>query len=283
MTLNHDDEDRDAEKMNEANEAGPSASWRNENLGTRVRVALWLSSEVGEGRTFRKQQLRDAMPGVEQIDRRMRDLRPAGWRILTYRDRANLGSDELLLEKVGLPVWEREHRAAGLRAISAKTRQEVLKRDMHRCVRCGMFAGEPYPDDPTTTARLTMGHVNPHKHGSTATAADLVTECARCNESVKHLTDSRLSVEQVWDRVAELGGKDKKLVLNWLVKGRRDASPAERVLAQILQLPGVHRQTVLARLVEYVGPADLTMPEARADEPKRGFNDGEGDAVGSSV
>ncbi len=61
--------------------------WRDGTLGTRVRVALWLASEVGEGGTFRKQQLRDAMPGVEQIDRRMRDLRPAGWEILTYRDR----------------------------------------------------------------------------------------------------------------------------------------------------------------------------------------------------
>ncbi|WP_431230283.1 HNH endonuclease [Paenarthrobacter nicotinovorans] len=242
--------------------------WRDESLGTRIRVALWLSTEVGEGKTFKKQQLRDAMPGVEQIDRRMRDLRPAGWQILTYRDLNALGSDELLLEKIGAPVWEPMHRGAGLRAINAKVRQEVFKRDLNRCIRCGTFAGEPYPDDPTTTARLTLGHVNPHKHGSTASAADLVTECARCNESVKHLTDSRLSLEQVWDRVTELGKRDKEWVLTWLEAGRREASPAERVLAQVLQLPGVHRQNITERLKGYFTRTDFVYtPDSPTVDP----------------
>lgn len=57
-------------------ENGPD--WRDEALGTRVRVALWLRDEVGEGRTFKKQALRSAIPGSEQVDRRMRDLRPSG-------------------------------------------------------------------------------------------------------------------------------------------------------------------------------------------------------------
>jgi hypothetical protein len=101
---------------------------------------------------------------------------------------------------------------------------------------------------------------------------------------VKHLTESRLSVEQVWDRVVELGGKDKNLVLNWLVKGRRDASPAERVLAQILQLPAVHRHTVLTRLVEYVGPVDLIHPVAHLSEAQQSLGDNDdGEANGFSI
>ncbi|MFB9956286.1 HNH endonuclease [Cellulomonas denverensis] len=227
--------------------------WRDGTLGTRVRVALWLASEVGEGGTFRKQQLRDAMPGVEQIDRRMRDLRPAGWEILTYRDRLGLEPDELLLNRIGLPVWQPEHRAAGLRVIPARVRQQVLERDSHRCVRCGVLAGEPYADDPATTARLTLGHVSPHKHGSSATASDLVTECARCNETVKHFTSARLSKEQVWDRVVDLNNRDKVRVLSWLAKGRRDATPAEIAASLVFQLPAVERDEIRDRLADAVG------------------------------
>lgn len=52
--------------------------WRTHQAGTRVRVALWLHSEVPVGSSFTKAQLRDAFPGVEQVDRRMRDLRASG-------------------------------------------------------------------------------------------------------------------------------------------------------------------------------------------------------------
>lgn len=222
--------------------------WQDATLGTRVRVALWLATKVGEGGRFRKQQLRDAMPGVEQIDRRMRDLRPAGWEIITYRDQPGLDVDELLLQKIGKPVWEREHRAAGLRMISARTRREVMERDGHRCVRCGVLAGESYPDAPGTTARLTLGHVNPHKHGSGATAGELVTECARCNESVKHLTGAAFTQEQVWDRVAALTRKDKEKLLDWLEKGHREATAVEKAASMVFQLPGESRERLHQRL-----------------------------------
>lgn len=228
----------------------PLPDWRNDKLGTRVRVALWLATEIGEGGIFAKSQLRDAMPGVEQIDRRMRDLRPAGWSILTYRDRSSLGPGELLLEKIGLPVWEKDHRAAGLRTVTATTRRRVMERDGHRCVRCGILAGERYPDESGATARLTVGHVNPHKYGSGATEADLVTECARCNETAKHLTGQQPDERRVWDELTELSRKDKQAVLNWLVAGRREPSPVERAVSHVWQLPAAHRdeiQTKLAR------------------------------------
>ena len=236
--------------MDMTNEVLPD--WRDKGLGTRVRVALWLKDQVGEGGTFRKQQLRDAMPGVEQIDRRMRDLRPAGWVIQTYRDRAGLEPDELRLDKMGLAVWDPEHRSAGLRVITARVRQQVMQRDGHRCVRCGILAGEPYPDDPETIARLTIGHLNPHKHGSGASPSDLVTECARCNESVKHFTGARLTSEQVWDRVADLGNRDKVKLLTWLVKGRRDPSAVEEAASLVFQLPAVQRDEIKQRLADAV-------------------------------
>ncbi|MFD9941451.1 HNH endonuclease [Nonomuraea sp. NPDC059023] len=227
--------------------------WTNAKLGTRIRVALWLYHEIGEGERFRKQQLRNAIPDIEQVDRRMRDLRPAGWIIRTYRDLANLSPDELLLEKIGAHIWEPGQRSAGLRAISGKVRREVMDRDGHRCVRCGIGAGEEYPDDPGSHARLTMGHVTPHKYGSTAQPEDLVTECARCNETAKHLTGVQFSSEQVWDRIQELPRKEKVKLLSWMAADRRAVSDTEKIWSHYRQLPAARRGTVKARLGTVLG------------------------------
>ena len=71
-----------------------------------MRVAHWLYSKVGQGNVFTKADLRDAIPGVEQVDRRMRDLRPLGWVIKTYREMPALHANELYLDKIGSRVWE---------------------------------------------------------------------------------------------------------------------------------------------------------------------------------
>ncbi|MFI5559282.1 HNH endonuclease [Amycolatopsis japonica] len=213
-----------------------------------MRVALWLAAEVGEGGRFVKQQLREAMPGVEQIDRRMRDLRPAGWAIMTYRDRAGLAPGELLLEKIGLPVWEKEHRSAGLRVITASTRRKVFERDGNRCIRCGILAGEIYPDETEVSARLTVGHVEAHKYGAPSGEENLVTECSRCNETAKHLAAPRFDERQVWDEITELPRKDKQAVLAWMAAGKREPSRVERVMSHVWQLPGVQREEIFRKL-----------------------------------
>ncbi|GAA3419969.1 hypothetical protein GCM10018952_61370 [Streptosporangium vulgare] len=222
--------------------------WRSKELGTRIRVALWLHGEIGEGKRFSKQQLRKAIPDVEQVDRRMRDLRPAGWVIKTYRDMASLSPDELFLEKIGTHIWEPGQRSIGLRAISGKVRREVMERDKHRCVRCGISAGEAYSDDLDSSARLTLGHVTPHRHGSAAQLEDLVTECARCNETAKHLTGVQFSAEQVWDRIQELPKKEKAKLLSWMAADRRPMSDTEQAWANYRQLPAVHREALSKRL-----------------------------------
>lgn len=220
---------------------GLGLDWRNVGLGVRVRVALWLRDEVGEGGMFFKADLRAAIGGSGQVDRRMRDLRPAGWLIKTYRDKSSLQADELCLEKIGLPVWDKEHRAAGLRQISAKTRRFVYERDGHMCRRCGVAAAEAYPDDPGSAARLTLGHVNPHKSGGGANPEDLITECARCNETVRHLAGTQMSREQVWDRIKELPVRYKKDLLLWMVADARPLNGAERAWGMYRQLPAVLR------------------------------------------
>jgi hypothetical protein len=230
--------------------------WRDESLGTRVRVALWLADQVGEGGRFKKEDLRalvgerDGIGKIEQVDRRMRDLRPAGWSIKTYRDMAGLKPDELFLEKIGAPVWEPEHRKAGLRNISARTRREVFERDGHRCRRCGIAAAEEYPDDPGSRARLTLGHMSPHKSATSADAGpeDLITECARCNETARHLTGPQLTGEQVWDRITELGRKEKARLLAWMLRDARTTDKTEELWAAYRQLPGVRRDRIKQEL-----------------------------------
>ncbi|MFC9588310.1 HNH endonuclease [Streptomyces sp. NPDC056944] len=224
--------------------AEAEASWRDESLGARVRVALWLRDEVGEGGVFSKASIRAAIKGAEQVDRRMRDLRPAGWAILTYRDKPSLQPDQLYLEKIGLPVWEAEHRSAGARQISAKTRRYVYERDGHMCRRCGVAAGEQYADEPGSRARLTLGHVTPHISGGGANAEDLITECARCNETVKHLTGVQMTKEQVWDRIKELPGHGKGQLLAWMKADFRPLSPAEKAWGLYRQLPAAAREVV---------------------------------------
>lgn len=236
------------EPCNQSEDLLEDVVWTNDKLGTRIRVALWLYTEIGEGQRFSKQQLRKAIPDVEQIDRRMRDLRPAGWIIKTYRDMASLSADELFLEKVGTHVWKPGQRSVGLRAISGKVRREVMERDGHRCVRCGVSAGEEYFDDPGSYARLTLGHVTPHKHGSGAQLEDLVTECARCNETTKHLTGVQFSAEQVWDRIQELPKKEKIKLLAWMAAGRRATTDTEQIWARYRQLPAAHRDDLEKRL-----------------------------------
>lgn len=227
-----------------------SLDWRNPALGARIRVALWLRDEVRVGNTFSKAALRAAISGTEQVDRRMRDLRPAGWIIRTNMDKPSLQPDQLFLEAIGAPVWERQHRAAGLRQISAKTRRYVYERDLHMCRRCGVGAAEAYPGEPGSTARLTLGHVNPHAQGNGAHAENLITECARCNELVKNLTGAQMGSAQVWERVKALPVRQKQELLEWMTADVRPLKPVERAWGMYRQLPAALRDEMRQDLTE---------------------------------
>jgi hypothetical protein len=228
-------------------------NWRNESLGTRIRVALWLRDEVGEGGAFSKAEVREAIKGSEQVERRMRDLRPAGWVIKTYRDKPSLRPDQLYLESIGQPVWEPEHRAAGLRHISAKTRSFVYERDGHMCRRCGVSAAEEYADEPGTQARLTLGRVDPQKSGPAVNSEDLITECARCNGTAKRLGGVQMTKEQVWDRLSTLPRRCQRDLLEWMRADCRPLSEAERAWGLYRQLPATAQEDLQRDLENLMG------------------------------
>ena len=138
---------------------------------------------------FTKTQLREKFPGVSQIDRRVRDLRKVGWTIHEYRDADGLSPDEQRLVAVGEHVWEPGFRWPKSLTVPGNVARAVFDRDHNRCVVCGVSAGEEYPEEPGKIARLTVGHLIPkQRRGSTEDVGNFRTECARCNESARHLT-----------------------------------------------------------------------------------------------
>ncbi|ARF63093.1 hypothetical protein B1H20_18155 [Streptomyces violaceoruber] len=80
--------------------------WTDNKMGSMVRAALWLATQVGEGNVYTKDQLRAAFPDVAQIDRRVRDLRELGWVIATNREDPQLAPNEAQFVRAGAAVWE---------------------------------------------------------------------------------------------------------------------------------------------------------------------------------
>jgi hypothetical protein len=173
-------------------------------LGSMMRAALWLVTVVGEGNKFTKQDLREAFPGIAQIDRRMRDLRDFGWIIDTTREDPTLAAEEFRLVQAGVPVWDRNRRVEA----------QLQKR----------HAPAGYPNRlPTLTEAV--------------------------------------APEVVWDQIAGLPNDDKVLVLAWLVKGRRDRTPAEKAFDAASTLPPEARQALMAQLADdLVGRIKETSP-----------------------
>ncbi|MGW1730711.1 hypothetical protein [Streptomyces sp. AM2-3-1] len=83
--------------------------------------------------------------------------------------------------------------------------------------------------------------MKPHGSGSAGHAEDLITECARCNELVRNLTDVQMSSAQVWERVKALPGKQKRELLEWMAADVRPLSPVERAWGMYRQLPAALR------------------------------------------
>jgi hypothetical protein len=212
--------------------------WQTFEGGSRSRVALWLYSQVGSGRTFTKANLREAFPGVEQVDRRMRDLRTAGWVIETYQIDRSLAPDELRLTKIGGRVWEKNYRSKSSARPSAKERQAALLADGFACVSCGIGGGETFPDDPLRLAKLSAAR-RPDVDDQTY----LVTQCDRClaAQTFPDLAELKAKVEQL-DPIsaAELE--------RWMKDGKGRPRPIDVIWGQYRGL-GRNQQADLEQLV----------------------------------
>lgn len=210
--------------------------WRASTAGTRTRVALWLVSEAGLGGSFTKTELRQAFPAVEQVDRRMRDLRTEGWVIATYREDRSLAPEELRLVTIGGHVWERGYRSRGGSTVTEKERAAVFLADGFACAQCGIGGGEPYPDDPLRTAKLVVQRLP----GPAGEPAQLRTLCDRCHVAAKDPQPD----DEVLRAVQELEDPERELLRRWVSRGKRPASPAEQLWARYRRLPDAARKEI---------------------------------------
>lgn len=219
------------------------------NPSSLARVAAFIAS-VGEGNVFKKLTLQEAVPGVSQADRRMRDLRELGWSIDNYKVNGSLKPDELLVRKIGVRVDLGEARpSTGRKSISGPKRRRILERDGFACVICGTPAGAEYDDWPGHTARLTIGHIIPVARNGSGDDDNLRAECQRCNEQSRDVSIDPPSVDEVLTHVRNLGGRESKRKLYaWMQAGKRSLSDEERVFNTWLRLPVAQRQHVIDEL-----------------------------------
>ena len=199
--------------------------WRDTSVGgTRIRVALWLLETVGEGNVFTKSDLRAAFPGVEQIDRRMRDLREEGWVIATSREDGELSTNELKLASVGERVWERRGPRPGVTGRTDKQRRDALAASGYCCQDCGAAAGDAYPDAPHRIARLSVAPAG-DALGDTLIG---IVRCDRCNSSDPRPVGSadRHAIERGVEALTET---ERARLSAWLEGGRRTYDGAEQL------------------------------------------------------
>jgi len=213
--------------------------WRISRAGTRIRVALWLFTEVGEGGTFSKAQLRGAFPGIEQIDRRMRDLRPEGWQIWTYREDRSLAADELRLVTVGGRVWEPGYRSRQT-SVSDADRARALEADGYACRMCGISAGETYADDRLRAAKLSVER-SARPGGD---ALYLRTLCERCMAGVS-ARDVTTEAESLAADVPQLPDSALEEFVRWVSAGQRGRRPAEVLWSRYCALPHEARSEIV--------------------------------------
>lgn len=214
--------------------------------GTMVRGALWLLQVVGEGNTFTKNELREAFPGVSQVDRRIRDLRDYGWVVHSSAEDAALLREDQRFVSAGISVWDpkarREH--APDKAISAKERQSVLARDGYMCTLCGIAGGESYPDDAIMTAVLAVSRREIASDDGRPKRA-FVTECKRCRAG-----DIPTPSEEgnVIGYASELDLDDLRRLLRWTERGHRSATKLDRAWLSYLRVSPDERSQVIERI-----------------------------------
>jgi hypothetical protein len=222
----------------------PAWDDRSSKYGTKIRVGLWLLSVVGTGNTFTKAQLREAFPGVEQVDRRMRDLRQHGWKIDTNKEDASLTLNELRLVRAGEEIWKPGKSSAGS-VISNKERMAVMAADNFMCVVCGIGGGESYADSDYETAQLSVSRRPVHLPDG-GVVDRFVTVCKRCKAGASDAVIPTLP--EVLDGIEALDLRDRQALNSWIKAGRRLPGGAERVWGQYRRLAAGSRLEVEERL-----------------------------------
>jgi hypothetical protein len=215
---------------------------------SKVKVAEFLAA-VGEGNVFTKLQLFEGVPGVAQVDRRMRDLRELGWRIDNYKTDPRLKPDEYLLAEIGtrIDLGEQPQEPSRPRMPAAR-RREAIERAGFLCQTCGISAGEAYPEDETQRAVLSVHLVDPAPPIDTG-LSNLRVECQRCNAGLRGTGRALPTLEDVLARASALGNReDKRRLYRLMQSGRLERDEVELIFAEWLRLGRGDRVDVMLQL-----------------------------------
>jgi hypothetical protein len=134
------------------------------------------------------------------------------------------------------------------KAITKTVRQKIFESDSYRCLICGIGAGETYPDQPTKKARLTLGHFVADSLRGPNDAANLRTECSRCNEPAKEVVARSESAAEILPKIRSLSKAEKIRLFSWIEKGQRDRDSVDRLFDQYRSLPSSQREEIRANL-----------------------------------
>ncbi|MCY3964222.1 MAG: HNH endonuclease [Acidobacteria bacterium] len=146
--------------------------------------------------------------GIQAWQRRIRELRAAGWPIDTSTTAANLKPGEYRL--AGEPPED----YLFAKGISARVRAEVLERNGYTCQMCGAAAGET--GDDGKRVRLQMGHIVDESYGGEAEARNLRALCAQCNHGAKNLVPEPPRWVWLLSQIRRARVDDQLKALEWL-------------------------------------------------------------------
>lgn len=210
---------------------------------SRKAVRDYLVNHVGIGGVFTMQELREAIPNVSQVDRRMRELRQMipPWVIRSAQSDVSLSLNTYRLDAIGGEEMAK--------LPSSKVRREVFESSAHRCQVCGIGVGEEYSEYPGEVARLQLGHWVPlEQGGSPISKGNLRAECHRCNGGIRNLTGSTVTAESVESRALALPRKAREELVQWMRQGSREVSPAEVLYYELRSLPLAAQEEAVARI-----------------------------------
>lgn len=191
--------------------------------GTMVRVARWLVDEVGVDGVFTKQDLIEAFPGISQVDRRMRDLRPHGWVIHTYREDASLAAHEHRFIARGTDVSLKKSLAV-VPNITAKERRRILLAADYMCGLCGIPAGQPLPPQLHQSAVLSVSQ----------DSGQCYVRCQMCRSNPAEDAIAALR-ERFAKSLVSLNHDERRAIQSWLENGRKPLE-VERAWSLALRL-----------------------------------------------
>jgi hypothetical protein len=170
----------------------------------------------------------------------MRQLRPDGWQIATYREDLTLDADELRLVAEGGPVWEKGYRSSVRPTVSQRERQAQLADDNFSCAICGVGAGEPYADLPVMRAQLTVTRIDGDEPRD---GAAFTTRCTRCLAFAEPET-----ADHVLSLLRGLSEDDLAALRRWIGRGHRETSALERAWLNYRRLSPSARERVERQL-----------------------------------